>query len=110
MTDDGEQVQPWLLTGLRRLRRWQQGHTSGSDSRHVTLGLMGDGRWLVEHTDIRVGSYAYRSRERAEQEAAKHMRDGDWHEVPAVLDANGQAEGWVRRGNTWMRDEGSGAG
>ncbi|MEV5211314.1 hypothetical protein AB0K35_27960 [Micromonospora sp. NPDC053740] len=110
MAGDGDQVQPWLLSGLRRVRRWQHGHTSGSDSRHVTLGLMADGRWLVEHTDIRVGSHAYRSRERAEQEAANHMRACDWQEVPAALDANGHAEGWVRRGNTWMRDEGIGAG
>ncbi len=104
MADDGEKVDPWLLTGLRRLRRWQSGHTAGFGARHLTLGQMADGRWLVEDTDIRRGSHAYRSRERAERELAERMWDGDWSEVPAVIDAHNQAEGWVRRGNTWMRD------
>lgn len=103
VTDDGEKVQPWLLPGLRRLRRWQHGHSSGFGSRHITLGRMADGRWLVEDTDVRRGSHAYRSRERAEQAATELMWDGDWQEVPAVIDAHGLADGWVRRGGTWMR-------
>ncbi len=105
MAGDGEKVEPWLLPGLQRVRRWQSGHTAGSDSRHITLGHTPDGRWVVEHTDIRVGSHAYRTRERAEQALTELMWDGDWHEVPAVIGANGKAEGWTRRGNLWARDK-----
>lgn len=106
MADDGEQVDAWLLPGLQRLRRWQCGHTAGYGSRHVTLGRMVDGRWLVEDSDIRVGSRAYRSRERAERQLTELMWDGEWTEVPAVLDGTGRPvdRGWIRRGNTWMRE------
>ncbi len=104
MADDGERVDPWLLTGLQRLRRWQYGHSSGFGSRHVILGRMADGRWLAEDSDTARGSHAYRSKERAERQLAELMWDGQWAEVPAVIDANGRAEGWTRRGNTWMRD------
>lgn len=104
---DGEKVEPWLLTGLQRLRRWQLGHTSGFGARHLTLGRMADGRWLVEDTDVRRGSHAYRSRERAERQLAELMWDGEWQEVPAVLNAQGQpvGGGWTRSGNTWIRDQ-----
>lgn len=101
---------PWLLTGLQRVRRWQLGHGGGFGSRHVTLGRMADGRWLAEDSDTARGSYAYRTRERAERQLAELMWDGKWQEVPASLDANGRAVGggWTRRGNTWMRDEPAG--
>jgi len=102
---DGEKIQPWLLPGLQRLRRWQHGRTSGAGSRHVTLGRTADGRWLAEDSDVARGSRAYRSRERAEHALTELMWDGDWQEVPAVLDHNGRAEGWVRRGGAWMRAE-----
>jgi len=105
VADEPERVQPWLLPGLQRIRRWQSGHTSGYGARHLTLGQTPDGRWIVEDTDVRRGSYAYRSRERAERELAELMWSGDWREVPAVIDAHGQAVGWVRRGGTWTRDE-----
>ncbi|WP_433460684.1 hypothetical protein [Micromonospora sp. CA-248212] len=105
MADDGERVDPWLLTGLRRLRRWQHGHTAGYGARHLTLGQMGDGRWLVEDSDTARESRAYLSRERAERQLAELMWDGDWQEVPAVIDARGSADGWVRRGGAWMRDD-----
>ncbi|MEV0214309.1 hypothetical protein [Micromonospora sp. NPDC050695] len=103
MTDDGEVVVPWRLTGLQRVRRWQFGHSSGFGSRHVTLGHTADGRWLAEDSDTARGSRAYRTRERAERALAELMWDGEWHEAPAVLDANGQADGWVRCGGTWVR-------
>lgn len=107
MADDGEKVEPWLLTGLQRLRRWQYGHSAGFGSRHLTLGQMADGSWLAEDSDTARGSHAYRTRERAERELTALMWDGQWTEVPAVLNAQGQpvGGGWIRRGNTWMRDE-----
>lgn len=100
-------MQPWELGGLRRVRRWRRGHISHWECRHVALGQLPDGRWVVEHTDVKVGARAYQSPERAERAVTELMWQGDWVEVPAVYRANGQpaGEGWVRRGGTWVRSE-----
>lgn len=73
----------------------------------MTLGELPDRRWVVEHSDVKIGSRAYRSPERAEQAATELMWQGDWVEVPAAYGANGQpvGEGWVRRGGGWVRSE-----
>jgi len=107
VADEPERVEPWLLPGLQRVRRWQSGHTSGYGARHLTLGHMADGRWLVEDTDVARGSHAYTRRDDAERQLTELMWDGDWQEVPAVLDARGQpvGGGWTRSGNTWIRDK-----
>ncbi|MFI1194096.1 hypothetical protein ACH4T9_12675 [Micromonospora sp. NPDC020750] len=103
--EEGERVEPWLLHGIRRHRRWQHGHTAHWASRHVTLGQLADGRWLVEHTDVTIGSRAYRSQERAQQEIGRLTADGEWTEVPAAYGADGKpiGEGWQRSGGNWVR-------
>ncbi len=109
MTSTGEPVQPWLLPGLHRVGRWQRGHVGHHATRHVTLGVLPDGRWVAEHTDLTVGSYAHPTREAAERQATEWMWEGEWHEVPAAYGADGQphGEGWIRRGSQWIRDPNS---
>lgn len=106
--DDGEQVLPWQVQGLRRLQRWRHGHVSHHALREVTLGRMPDGRWLVEHSDVRVPSLAYRGEQRARQRVAELTAGDGWVEVPAELDAAGNptSGGWRRAGGTWLRDPG----
>ncbi|MER7331650.1 MULTISPECIES: hypothetical protein [unclassified Micromonospora] len=106
MGDDGERIEPWLLHHVRRIQRWQYGHTTHWASRHVTIGLLADGRWMVEHTDVTVGCRAYRDEQRARDVAAELTAVGEWVEVPAAYDAAGQpvGDGWVRRGGSWWRD------
>lgn len=104
--DDGEQVQPWLVPGLRRIQRWRHGHITHHAMREVTLGRMPDGRWLVEHSDVKVGSYAYRSEQRARQRIAALTVGEGWLEAPAEYDAAGTptSGGWRRAGGGWVRD------
>ncbi|MEU7978262.1 hypothetical protein AB0B63_06990 [Micromonospora sp. NPDC049081] len=107
MTSTGEPVQPWLLPGLQRVARWQRGHTGHHAAAHVTLGQAGDGRWIAEHTDLNVGSYAHPTREQAERQITEWMWHGQWVEVPATYQADGtpHGHGWVRHGSQWVRDE-----
>lgn len=106
MPDDGERVEPWLLHHVRRLQRWQYGHTTHWAVRYITLGQLADGRWLVEHSDTTIGCWAYRSEERAQEEIRRHTAGREWREVPAAFgpDAKPIGDGWVRRGGSWARD------
>ncbi|MEU0078582.1 hypothetical protein ABZY58_11850 [Micromonospora tulbaghiae] len=103
--DDGERVQPWLVQGLRRLQRWRRGHEQTHAAREVTLGRMPDGRWLVEVSDVRVPSLAYRTEEDARRRVTALTASGGWTEIPAVYDASARpvGEGWQRRGGQWYR-------
>lgn len=103
--DDGEQVQPWLLSGLRRVRRWQRGHAAHYAVDYVTLGELPDGRWIAEHSDVKVQSRVYRSRPAAERRITELMWNGRWEEVPAEYDAAGKpvGDGWVRLGSAWVQ-------
>lgn len=107
MAGDGEQVQPWLLGPVRRVQRWQFGSTTHWQSRHVTLGQLADGRWLVEHSDVRVDSRAYRREQRARQVAAELTAGDGWREVPAEFggDGNPTSPGWYRSGGAWLRGD-----
>lgn len=107
--DDGEQVLPWQVEGLRRLQRWRHGHIAHHALREVTLGRLPDRRWLVEHSDVRVPSLAYRGEDAARRRVADLTRGEGWVEVPAELDANGNPTSgkWRRSGGTWLRDPSS---
>lgn len=103
---NGERIEVWNAEGFRRVQRWQSGHLSHWQCRHVTLGVLPDGRWVVDHTDVRIGARAYPSEARARQAVAELMARGGWSEVPAEFGADGQptTSGWVRRGGTWFRE------
>lgn len=105
MVDEGERVEPWLLDGLRRVRRWRYGYIFHRQCRHVTLAVLADGRWLVESTDRQVGPRAYRTERRARDVAAQLVSSEGWVEVPAQYDAYGKplGDGWRRLGGEWVR-------
>lgn len=107
MGDDGEPIQVWLIPGHQRVQRWQSGHTSHHASRHVTVGVLPDGRWYADSTAPTIGARAYPSEAVAREAADRLMAEhgGDWVEVPANLDANNKPTepGWVRRGGDWVR-------
>lgn len=105
---DGERIEVWNATGFRRVQRWQTGHLSHWQCRHVTVGTLPDGRWVVDHTNTHIGARAYPTEARARQVADQMMAGGEWHEVPAEMDATGQptTPGWVRRGGSWFREQG----
>lgn len=105
MSDDGERVLPWLIGPIRRIQRWQYGHTSHWGSRHVTLGRLPDGRWMVEHSDVKIGARAYHDEQRARHAAGRLTARDGWREVPAAFDGSGQPTepGWYRSGGTWLR-------
>lgn len=104
--DGGEQVEPWLLHQQRRVQRWQRGHVTHWACQYVTLAELPDGRWLVDHSDVKVGCRAYHSEARARQVVAEHTAGDGWREVPAAYnpDTTPVGDGWVRRGGTWWRD------
>lgn len=75
--------------------------------RHVTLGRMPDGRWLVEHSDVRVPSLAYWDEQRARQRVADLTAGDRWVEVPVRFGPGHEPTdpGWRRAGGTWVRDD-----
>ena len=102
---EGKRVEVWQLPGLQRVQRWQSGAISHWQCKHVTLGVLPDGRWVVDHTDPRIGGRIYRAEDEARAAAGRLMADGDWIEIPANYNADGQptTSGWVRRGGQWRR-------
>ena len=103
---EGERVDVWMLPNLRRVQRWQFGAISHWRCRHVTLGTLPDGRWVVDHTDPRIGGHIYPNEQEARTAAGRLMADGEWFEIPANYGADGQPVGsdWVRRGGQWRRE------
>lgn len=103
--EDGEPITPWLIHGVRRVQRWRSGHVSHHACRHVTLGALTDGRWMVEHSDVRVGSRAYPDEQTAREVAKALLAEGEWRRVPAEYDDGGQPTepGWRRSGGDWYR-------
>ncbi|MFG3710869.1 hypothetical protein [Micromonospora sp. NPDC047730] len=101
----GELIRVWEHPGARRIRRWQSGHTSGSDCLYLAVGRLPNGWWFAER-----GSYARAyPREEVAFEVAERLREvrDDWREVPAEIGADLNPPGWRLSGQTWFRTDDS---
>ncbi|WP_174526394.1 hypothetical protein [Micromonospora maritima] len=102
--EEGQLIRVWEHPGARRIRAWQSGHTSASDSLHVYVGRLPSGWWFAERASY-ARAYATEAVALEVAEVLKEVRDS-WREVPAELGPDGRptAPGWARRGGEWFRE------
>lgn len=87
--------------------RWRNGSSASGDTRFVTLGQSGDGRWYAEHSGVNVQfRFDYHDHLLAVRLVEVWIGDGqEWIETPASYDAIGHPDDgaqWVRRGGEWF--------
>lgn len=81
----------WDMHQLVVVRRWRSGLGGGHSERHVSLGHLPDGSWLVKDTRAQVarlfaGGTSQEARAAAQEHAAALMAGGVWEPTIATFE------------------------